>query len=75
MLNQCILTGNLGGDPEVFYSSEGNPVTSFSLAFHSSNNNERTHQGKRCQGRTSMATFLEGKRLFAERNLSSPLAA
>jgi single-strand DNA-binding protein len=36
ILNQCTLTGNLGGDPEVFYSSEGNPVASFSLAFHSS---------------------------------------
>ena len=36
MLNQCTLMGNLGGDPEVFYSSEGNPVASFSLAFHSS---------------------------------------
>jgi single-strand DNA-binding protein len=35
MLNQCTLTGNLGGDPEVFYSSEGNPVSTFSLAFHS----------------------------------------
>ncbi len=38
-------------------------------------NNERTHQGKRCQGRTPMATFLEGKRFFAEKNLSSPLTA
>ena len=38
-------------------------------------NNERTHQGKRCQGRTPMTTFLEGKRLFAEKNLSSLLAA
>ncbi len=36
MLNQVVLTGNLGADPEVFYSSEGNPVASFSLAFHSS---------------------------------------
>ena len=36
MLNQCVLTGNLGQDPEVFYSSEGNPVTSFNIAFHSS---------------------------------------
>jgi len=36
MLNQCTLTGNLGGDPEVFYSSDGSPVASFSLAFHSS---------------------------------------
>ena len=36
MLNQLVLTGNLGADPEVFYSSEGEPVASFSLAFHSS---------------------------------------
>lgn len=36
MLNQTLLTGNLGGDPEVFYSSEGNPVASFNMAFHSS---------------------------------------
>jgi len=36
MLNQFILTGNLEADPEVFYSSEGNPVASFNIAFHSS---------------------------------------
>jgi single-strand DNA-binding protein len=36
MLNQTILTGNLGADPEVFYSSEGNPVASFNMAFRSS---------------------------------------
>ena len=36
MLNQTILTGNLGADPEVFYSSEGNPVASFNIAFRSS---------------------------------------
>ena len=36
MLNQCVLTGNLGQDPETFYGSEGNPVASFSLAFNSS---------------------------------------
>lgn len=36
MLNQCTLTGNLGADPEVFYNPEGNPVTSFNIAFHSS---------------------------------------
>ncbi len=36
MLNQVILTGNLGADPEVFYSSEGNPIASFDLAFRSS---------------------------------------
>lgn len=38
-------------------------------------NNQRTHQGKRCQGRTPMATFLEGKRLFQEKSLSDMLAA
>jgi len=36
MLNQSVLTGNLGGDPEVFYSSQGEPVATFNLAFHSS---------------------------------------
>lgn len=36
MLNQVVLVGNLGGDPEVFYSSEGIPVASFNLAFNSS---------------------------------------
>ena len=35
MLNNCLLTGNLVADPEVFYSSEGNPVASFNLAFRS----------------------------------------
>ena len=36
MLNVCTLTGNLGADPEVFYSSEGDPVATFNLAFRSS---------------------------------------
>ena len=36
MLNQTVLTGNLGADPEIFHSSEGNPVASFNIAFHSS---------------------------------------
>jgi len=36
MLNQTVLTGNLGADPEVFYSSEGNPVASFNIAFKAS---------------------------------------
>jgi single-stranded DNA-binding protein len=26
MLNQLILTGNLGNDPEIFFGSEGDPV-------------------------------------------------
>jgi single-strand DNA-binding protein len=36
MLNSCILTGNLGADPEIFYSSEGEPIATFNLAFQSS---------------------------------------
>ena len=33
-------------------------------------NNERTHQGKMCNGRTPMDTLLDGKRIWAEKNLS-----
>ncbi|MGG2142855.1 IS481 family transposase [Symbiopectobacterium sp. RP] len=33
-------------------------------------NNERTHQGKMCCGRTPMATLLDGKRIWAEKNLN-----
>jgi len=36
MLNNCVLSGNLGADPEVFYSSEGEPISTFNLAFRSS---------------------------------------
>lgn len=36
MINTCILTGNLGADPEIFYSSEGDPVATFNLAFKAS---------------------------------------
>jgi single-strand DNA-binding protein len=36
MLNSCILAGNLGADVEVFYSSEGDPIATFNLAFRSS---------------------------------------
>lgn len=35
MMNLTVLAGNLGNDPEVFYGSEGDPITSFSLAFKS----------------------------------------
>ncbi|MBZ7394549.1 hypothetical protein FMJ22_24525 [Klebsiella michiganensis] len=30
-------------------------------------NNERTHQGKMCCGRTPMETLLDGKRILAEK--------
>ena len=36
MLNQVILTGNLGGDPEQYFTGNGDPVSSFSIAFKSS---------------------------------------
>ena len=31
-LNKMLLIGNLGGDPEMRYTSNGNPVTSFNVA-------------------------------------------
>jgi len=33
-------------------------------------NNERTHQGKMCCGRTPMATLVDGKSIWAEKNLA-----
>lgn len=33
-------------------------------------NNSRIHQGKMCCGRTPMETLLDGKRIWAEKNLS-----
>lgn len=33
MLNQVVLTGNLGRDPEVRYSATGTAVTTFSMCF------------------------------------------
>lgn len=38
-------------------------------------NTERTHQGKRCKGRTPMETFIEGKKLFNEKNLREEMTA
>jgi transposase InsO family protein len=38
-------------------------------------NTERTHQGKRCKGRTPMETFVEGKKLFKEKNLEERMMA
>lgn len=33
-------------------------------------NNERTHQGKMCCGRTPLNTLLDGKKIWAEKNLA-----
>ena len=35
MLNLCVITGNLGQNPVKSYSSEGNSVANFNLAFKS----------------------------------------
>lgn len=32
MYHQIIMAGNLGGDPEMRYTAQGNPVTNFSVA-------------------------------------------
>ena len=32
MLNKIIVIGNLGADPEMRYSANGNPVTTFNVA-------------------------------------------
>ena len=33
-------------------------------------NNDRTHQGKVCCGRTPLETLLDGKKVWAEKNLA-----
>ena len=33
-------------------------------------NNNRTHQGKMCCGRTPLETLLDGKQIWAEKNLA-----
>jgi len=37
-------------------------------AYINHDNHERTHQGKRCQGRAPMQTFIDGKQYFAQKN-------
>ena len=32
MLNKCMIIGNLGADPEMRYTANGAPVTTFSVA-------------------------------------------
>jgi single-strand DNA-binding protein len=34
-MNQVVLTGNMGADPDMRYSADGNPVATFNLAFNS----------------------------------------
>ena len=35
MLNIVVLTGNLGSDPEMHYTADGNPIATLNLAFRS----------------------------------------
>ena len=35
------------------------------------NNNEPTHQGKRCEGKTPIQTFLDGLQLVDQKNLDT----
>ena len=44
MLNQVVLTGNLGADPEIFYRSEGDPVATFNLAFKSTKKKKASYR-------------------------------
>ena len=34
-MNVCVITGNLGADPESFYNSEGSQIVTFHMAFRS----------------------------------------
>jgi transposase len=38
-------------------------------------NQERTHQGKRCKGRTPMETFFEGKQRYVDKRIENRIAA
>jgi single-strand DNA-binding protein len=51
MLNQIVLTGNLGQDPEIFFTSEGNSIAKFSLAFKTSKNKSTSWIKVACFGR------------------------
>ena len=59
MLNSCILTGNLGADPEVFYSSEGIPVATFNLAFNYSKSSKRKTGWVKIKTFNNLATIVE----------------
>ncbi len=56
MLNQTVLTGNLGQDPEIFFSSDGDPIAKFSLAFKSSKKKPTSWIKVVCFGRLAEIT-------------------
>lgn len=59
---QVMFRKKLYGDPDTLQSDLDEWLAHY--------NNERTHQGKMCNGRTPMETLLDGKRIWAEKNLS-----
>jgi len=61
-MNQCILTGNLGQDPDIRYSQNGDPIASFNLAFRLSK--ERT-------GLSDQNRKIQAKAKRPENNLRS----
>ena len=42
-MNQLILSGNLGADPETFFTGNGDPISTFNLAFKSSRKKDDTN--------------------------------
>lgn len=42
MLNSVILAGHLGEDPKISYGGDGGAIATFSFAFHSNGNKEKT---------------------------------
>lgn len=72
MLNQIVLVGNLGADPEIFYSPEGNAVASFSLAFQGSKKEKTGWMKVVCFGRLAEISekyLHKGARIAVSGNL------
>lgn len=80
-LNKILIIGNLGGDPEMRYTPNGDPVTSFSVA---TNRRYRTRAGEQREetewfrvsawGRLAEITnqyLSRGSRVYVEGRLSS----
>ena len=82
-LNQILLIGRAGRDPELRYMEDGSPVTNFSLAVNS-NRPDPTNQGEWIEdtewfnvsvwGRQAESTnqyLTKGRKIFVEGRLSS----
>ena len=82
-LNQVLLIGNAGRDPELRYMEDGSPVTNFSLAV-SSNRPDPSNEGEWLQdtewfnvsvwGRQAESTnqyLTKGRKIFVEGRLST----